>query len=262
VDDLKRRLVEGEALLGTMVNMLDHPDLARIFANCGLDFFMIDCEHGYFDPSAAGRLFALAREVGIPPFVRIPEVRRDLVLMYLEMGASGILLPQTETVEQAEALVSYAKYAPLGDRGVSLMRPHTRYQKVEAAEYMRMANERTVLAIQIESVAAVENVDKLIAVEGIDLAFVGPGDLSQSMGIPGQTRAPVFVETVERIITAVKAQHKFAGIHCMKAEDARFWIDKGTAFNLWANEIVMLMNAARAGMAEIRAARGTEGAAS
>lgn len=251
--DLKRRLAQGEKLVGTMVNLMDHPDLARILKICGLDFFMIDCEHGYFDPGAAGKLFGLAREAGMPPFVRIPEVRRDLVLTFMEMGAAGILLPQTDTVEQAQKLVQYAKYAPLGSRGVSLLRPHSRYEPGSGPEYMKTANDETVLMVQIESETAVEHVEQILAVPGIDVAFVGPADLSQSLGIMGQTEHPRFVGAVERIVAAAQREGKFAGIHFMAPAPLRAWMAKGMSFNLLANEITFMMSSAREWVQKVRA---------
>ncbi len=251
--NLKERLAAGQSVLGTMVTVFENPEIAKILKVCGFDFFIVDSEHGNFDYSDIAKLFAVAREAGIPPMARIPEVRREIVLKYMEMGAQGLLLPNTETVAQAKALVNYSKYYPMGNRGVSLLRAHTGFEKIDnAAEYMRKANEETILMVQIESPTAVENINNLLDVEGIDAAFVGPNDLSQSMGIMGQMDNPQFITAVDKVIDAAKRRGKFSGIHMMSVEALQPWVAKGMTLNFWANDVVMLMNAAKAGLAKLK----------
>jgi len=252
-NNLKQRLNSNEAVLGTMITVFDSPELAKILKVCGFDFFVVDCEHGHFDYSAVGHICALAREAGIPAIIRIPEARREIVLKYMEMGAAGLLLPNCDTVEQAQALVAYSKYYPMGNRGVSLLRAHTGFEKVDVAtEYMKQCNEENVLMIQVESPLSVENLDKILSIDGIDAAFVGPNDLSQSMGIMGQTENPRFIEAVEYVISTAKAKGKYSGIHMMSVPALQPWIAKGMTLNLWANDIVMLMNSAKDGLAKLK----------
>ncbi|MBN1104384.1 MAG: hypothetical protein JXL84_13285 [Deltaproteobacteria bacterium] len=249
---LKERLKRGESLLGTMVIVFDNPEMAKILKVCGFDFFIVDGEHGSFDNGAVANLFAVAREAGIPPMVRIPEVRREVVLKYMEMGARGILLPNAETEEQAKALVEYSKYYPVGNRGVSLFRPHTGFDKIDnAVEYMNRVNEENILMVQIESPKAVENVERLLDVEGIDAAFVGPNDLSQSMGIMGQTSHPDFIAALDRVIAAAKQRKKFSGIHMMATDALLPWMEKGMTLNLWSNDVLLMMNAAKDGLKKL-----------
>lgn len=253
MSNLKTRLKNGESVIGTMLNVVDNPDIVKILKVCGFDYFILDNEHGSIDYSKAAGLFGMAKAIGISGLVRIPEVKREVVLKYMEMGADGILLPNTETVEQAQALVDYSKYYPLGNRGVSLLRPHAGYENIDnAVEYMKKSNEETILMIQIESPIGVKNVGQILDVEGIDAAFIGPNDLSQNLGIMGQTNNPMFIEAVDKVISAAKERNKFSGIHLMKTEALENWIDKGMTLNLWANEIVMMMNAAKEGIAQIK----------
>ena len=147
---IKSRLKAGEQLLGTMITTFASPDLVKILKNCGFDFCMVDCEHGSFTTREVSDMIGAGRGFGMPVLVRIPEIRREHVLHYMEMGAAGLLLPNTESADQARQLVDYAKYAPLGHRGVSLSRPHTDFQKVNGPEYMAAANADTILLCQIE----------------------------------------------------------------------------------------------------------------
>jgi 2-dehydro-3-deoxyglucarate aldolase/4-hydroxy-2-oxoheptanedioate aldolase len=251
--NLKERLQAGEALIGTMVTVFENPEIAKVLKVCGFDFLLVDCEHGAYDYSGVNRIFTVARESGIPPMVRVPEARREVVLKFMEMGARGLLLPNTETVEQARALVAYSKYYPMGNRGVSLLRSHTGFEKIDSAtEYMKRANEENILMVQIESPIAVARIDDLLAVEGIDAAFVGPNDLSQSMGIMGQMEHPRFIEAIDRVIASAKRQRKFSGIHMMSVETLEPWAAKGMTLNLWSNDVLMMMNAAKAGLARLK----------
>jgi 2-keto-3-deoxy-L-rhamnonate aldolase RhmA len=253
-NDLKIRLRKGESLLGTMVTLVDNLQIARILKVCGFDFFVIDCEHGSFDYSAVANIVAMARELGIAAVIRVPEIKREVVLKYMEMGAAGLLLPNTETAEQARLLVEYAKYAPLGNRGMSLLRPHAGYEKIEnAGEYLKRVNEETILMVQIESRRGVENAGTILAVEGVDAAFVGPGDLSQSLGLFGQLAHPEFVAAVDRVTAAARGHGKHSGIHNMAAIEALDpWLAKGMTLNLWANDVLFIMNAAREGLAKFK----------
>ncbi|MEG2020677.1 MAG: aldolase/citrate lyase family protein, partial [Oscillospiraceae bacterium] len=155
---IKERLKNKEQLLGTMVTTTTSPDIARLLQVAGFDYFIIDCEHGAFTTREVANIIAVARGIGIPAMVRIPEMRREHALKFMEMGASGLLLPNTENAQQAKMLVDCTKYAPMGHRGVSLSRPHTDFTKVDSKAYMAKSNDETVMMCQIESKAGVENI--------------------------------------------------------------------------------------------------------
>ena len=250
--NLKARLKQGERVLGTMVTVFDSPELAKILKLCGFDYFIVDCEHGPFNYSAVANLLAMAREIGIGGFVRVPEPKREVVLKFMEMGASGLLLPNTDTPEQAQALVEYAKYLPLGKRGVSMMRAHTGFEKVESPQqYMQESNADTVLMAQIESPLAVKNVEAILDVDGIDAAFIGPNDLTQNMGILGQFTHPEYIGALDHVIESARKRGKFSGIHLMSSFGLKPWIEKGMTLNLCSSDVDLLMKAARLAISEV-----------
>ena len=248
---LKERLRNGEQVLGTMVTTFTAPDIAKILQVCGFDFFIVDCEHGAFTTREVANIIAVSRGIGMPALVRIPEMRREHALKFMEMGASGLLLPNTETAEQAKMLVDCTKYAPLGHRGVSLSRPHTDFKKVSGATYMPQANDETLLMCQIESRKGVENVEEIIAVEGIDVAFIGPNDMSQDYGILGQFEHPDIVAAFEKIIAAAESNGKWAGAHFGGAAPLKPWLKKGMQINMWNSDNGLLALGA-AGITELR----------
>ena len=233
---LKQRLRNGEQVLGTMVATFASPDIGKILKGCGFDFFIIDCEHGSFTTREAANIIAVARGAEIPALVRIPEMRREHALKFMEMGASGLLLPNTETAEQARMLVDCAKYAPLGHRGVSLSRPHTDFARVSGATYMPRANDETLLMCQIESRRGVENIEAILAVEGIDVGFIGPNDMTQDYGILGQFEHPDIVTAFERVIAAARANGKWSGVHFGSAAPLAPWLSRGMQINMCGSD--------------------------
>lgn len=253
MESLRDRLRRDEAIVGTMVSLFERPQIARIMKSAGFDFFIIDGEHGPFDYGAMAGILMVAQESGIPALVRVPEPRREVILKCMEMGARGLLLPNTETPEQARALVNYSKYAPLGNRGVALIREHTGFSKPDnVVDYMRQANEQSLLMVQIESPTGLENLDQILDVEGIDVAFVGPSDLSQSMGIMGQFENSFFVNALEEIIKTARAKGKTSGIHLMDTTAIRNWVNKGMRCNMYSSDVNLLMTAARDGLKSLR----------
>ncbi len=252
-NNLKTRLQQGEHILGTMISVFDNPEIAKILKVCGYDFFIVDCEHGSFNFGSVAKILAMARECAIAGLVRVPEVRREVVLKFMEMGAAGLLLPNTDTPEQARALVEHAKYLPLGRRGVSMLNAHTGYEKVEdPVRYMRDTNADTILMVQVESPLSVKNIDAILDVDGIDAALIGPHDLTQSMGVYTQFSHPEYIAALDRVVESARGKGKFSGIHLMSSSALRPWIEKGMTLNLCGNDASFLMNAASRAVEEVK----------
>ena len=247
----KSRMQSGQRLLGTMVTTFTGTDLPKILAGCGFDFIVIDCEHGSFTTRETADMIATARAIGLPAMVRIPELRREHVLKVMEMGAAGILLPNTETAEQARTLVDWAKYAPMGHRGVSLSRPHTDFAKVDGRSYMDRANAEGVVMVQIESRQGVEHIEEIMAVEGVDMALIGPNDMSQDFGLLGRFDHPELEAAFARVVSAARAQNKQAGAHFGSAAPLKPWLERGMTVNMWNSDLGLLQAGAK-GMTELR----------
>lgn len=252
MNNLKQQLKEGSRLLGTMVTTFTSPDIGRILQASGFDYFIVDCEHGAFTTREVANIIAVARGISMPVMVRIPEMRREHALKFMEMGANGLLLPNCENAQQAQMLVDFTKYAPLGHRGVSLSRPHTEFKKVNGTEYMAQSNAETVLMCQIESRKGVENIDEILAVEGIDVGFIGPNDMTQDYGILNQFDNPEIVAAFEKIMETAKKHGKYSGVHFGAAEPLAKWIKRGMQMNMWNSDNGLLADAAAKGIAELK----------
>ncbi len=251
---IKERLNNGENIIGTMITVIDHPDMIKVVKSCGFDLAILDCEHGSMGYNTVAAMLGLARAMNFPLLVRIPNCGREAILKYSDAGAAGFLLPNCDTPEQAKALVDHAKYAPQGNRGVAMLRAHANYERPESAvAYMEKANADCLLLCQIESSTAVENIDSILGVDGVDAAFIGPNDLSQSYGLMGQFEHPVVVGAIEKVIASAQKHGKHRGIHLAGPTDAlKGWIAKGMNLNLWGNEIAMMQASGSAAVKQIR----------
>lgn len=250
--NLKQRLKNGEHLVGTMVTTFASADMAKLLQQYGFDFFIIDCEHGSFNTREVADMIAVARAIGLPAMVRIPEMRREHALKFTEMGANGLLLPNTESAEQAKMLVDCTKYAPMGHRGVSLSRPHTDFAKVDGVSYMARANEENILLCQIESRAGVQHIDEIMAVDGIDAALIGPNDMTQDYGKLDHFDDPEIVDAFSRIVAAAKTHGKFSGAHFGALNPLLPWVSRGMQLNMWSSDIGLMSLGAATGLPALR----------
>jgi len=250
--NLKQRLKNGEHLLGTMVTTFASADMAKLLQQYRFDFFIIDCEHGSFTTREVADMIAVARAIGMPAMVRIPEMRREHALKYTEMGANGLLLPNTESAEQARMLVDCTKYAPMGHRGVSLSRPHTDFAKVDGREYMARANEEYMLLCQIESREGVSHIDEIMAVDGSDAALIGPNDMTQDYGKLNRFDDPEIADAIGRVVASAKAHGKFSGAHFGASAPLIPWISRGMQLNMWNSDIGLMSLGAASGLPALR----------
>ena len=249
---IKKRLQKGELMVGTMISELRNPNIAYMLAQCGFNFFIIDNEHGAFNPETVSDMIAAARGAQIAPIVRIPEIRRETILKPLDSGAAGLLVPQVETAEQAQEVIFHAKYPPLGNRGTALRRAHSSYRRVPAGSYLRQANDETFIVVQAESPRAMENLEAIVSTAGIDAVLVGPFDLSVSLGIPGQVNHPLEVQAIAKILKICQKRKIIAGIHMFELPLIKKWVKKGMRFISYSSDVTFLADSAAAGVAELR----------
>jgi 4-hydroxy-2-oxoheptanedioate aldolase len=203
---LKKRILDGDFLIGLAVNV-PSPALVELSGYAGFDYVQIDAEHGAIDISACEELVRAAESVGIEPIVRVPTNTLIEIQRYLDTGAIGVQIPQVNTIEEAEQAVSSAHYYPIGYRGLAGGRAaHFSIDRTLIEHIERSKN--TIVIAQIENVDAISNLDAIFNLEHVDVFFVGPADLSQSLGIPGQTQAPKTTELIDKILDKAKAHNK------------------------------------------------------
>jgi 4-hydroxy-2-oxoheptanedioate aldolase len=249
----KRALKDGKVTFGPMVSEIRTPGIAILFAQAGFDFFFIDMEHSPFTTETMSDMIVAARAAGISPIVR-PESRKssEYLSRPLDTGAEGLLVPQIQTRKDVEEIVQWCRYFPLGNRGMALSRQHTFFEGGQAIETMKRLNEEVLLAIQIENRVAIERLPDLLSVRGIDVAFVGPSDLSTSLGRPGQTEDPKVVEAIHQVIKVCRDKGVFPGIHTDSLRSAKYWIGEGMRMVGFYTDIKLILEICKNSVKELK----------
>ena len=248
----KERIHNNEMVLGAFLSEIPAPNLTRLMQAAGLDYVIVDCEHGYFDYSQVAALAAVAGGVGFPLIVRAPQISRECIQKYLDAGVDGILIPMLETPQQAEELVRFGKYAPQGERGISTMRPHSNYAPGKLSEYTVKANGRTMFFAQIESARGVENAQSIAAVEGLDGLFVGPNDLACGLGCTGNFDTPEMEAAMTKVVAAGKAAGKPTGVIASNPAFLRRWEARGMTMFSCDSELGLLKKGIQAMIRDVK----------
>jgi 2-keto-3-deoxy-L-rhamnonate aldolase RhmA len=238
--DLRKELKEGKTLLGTFIWEFSSPHLCRVLASAGWDFVLVDTEHTSLSVETVGNLIAVARDCSLPSIVRVPAIERPYFSRPLDAGAAGIMIPRIETPEEVGQAVSFMKFPPGGTRGVGFGLTLTNYQMVKPGEHAAYLNETTLVVLQIETKAAVERMDEILSHPAVDVAYVGPFDLSHSLGIPGQFDHPLMISTMEKIIEGCERHGVVPGVYAHTFESGRTWIDKGMRFFVCSGDVWLL----------------------
>lgn len=239
---VRAKLKRGESVYGMMVTEFDSPAMPVILANAGLDFFILDMEHGAYSLKSALAILQTARLANITPLVRVPDGLYHVIAPVLDAGAQGIVVPRVETCEVAERAITAMRYPPLGVRGIYGGKANNDYQPVTLIEYTRHANENILAIIQIESKTAVERADELLSTPGLDGVLIGPWDLASSLGVePGDA----VVETmVQRTLDATQRHHVACGIHLGDPQIVKQWEARGMRFLSCQGDLEILRNGA------------------
>lgn len=211
-NSVKDKLARGEVASSLTVRLVRGIEIVRIAKTAGFDSLYVDLEHSSLSVDATGQICLAALEAGIAPFVRVPAKTPEYISRSLDGGALGIIAPDVRSAEEARAVVAAAKYAPIGRRGAAGGLPHLQYRSFPAAEANAAINDATMVIVQFESAAAVEQAEAIVAVEGVDMVLIGTNDLLADIGLPGQFDHPAVRAAYERTIAACRKHGKHAGV--------------------------------------------------
>ena len=221
---LREKLLRGERCVGTFLE-LGSATAAECLALAGFDYVIVDTEHGPFDPLSALDFIRALRLYGSAPFVRVQEISRAAILKALDVGAQGLIIPQLNSVEEAENVVRWGKYHPLGERGVAGSAGsgfwEEDYAKHGLPAYFETSNRESLLIPQCETPGCLAALEQIVALPGVDGIFVGPFDLSTAMGIPGEFDRPEFQDALRHIQAVCRAAGKPSLIYAATPEAAR-----------------------------------------
>ena len=243
---IKEKFAKGEVSIGSWMSM-GHVSIAEILAAAGYDWVVVETEHTAIDVSEVLRLLISIEGRGAVPLVRLAWNDPIQAKAVMDSGAAGVIVPMVNTREEAELAVKSIKYPPVGFRGVGLARAQGYGPDFD--EYMARANSDSLLMLQIEHIDAVNNIDEILEVEGIDGTYIGPYDLSTSMGLPGKLDHPGVVAAMEKVLQATLARGLAPGIHLVHPEMARDalkqHVERGFRFIALGTDILFLGDSAR-----------------
>jgi 2-dehydro-3-deoxyglucarate aldolase len=248
VGNFRKRLWARDSLIGTMIT-LPLPAIAEILADIGFDWLFVDGEHG---PLETREILAILQAVGdrVPCLVRVPGAEEPPIKKALDLGAEGIIVPQVNTVEQAASVVRFARYAPAGSRGVGLARAHGYGMRFQ--EYLEAANQRVTVIVQAEHAQAVENIESIVKVEGIDAVLIGPYDLAASLGKMGRIDDPAVTDAIDHVTKTCQAAGLPLGYFGVSAQAIRPYRERGYTMIAAGVDTLLLAGAARRLLEELR----------
>ncbi len=244
----RQRLKNRETLFGTLVT-LGIPEIAEVLSGAGFDWLFLDAEHAPLDTPALQRMVMGAGAT--PCLVRLAAGSELEIKKALDIGAAGIIAPQVNSAEHARQVVGWAKYSPLGTRGVGAARAHG--YGFAFKEYLAIANEDTVVVVQAEHKDAVSNIEAIVQVAGVDAVLVGPNDLSASLGHLGDPAHPDVVAAIDRVTEVCRRTGMPLGIFGMNPAAVKPYLERGYTLIVCGVDTVLLGTAARELLNHIKA---------
>ncbi|MBD1426502.1 HpcH/HpaI aldolase family protein [Sphingobacterium arenae] len=245
----EEKLANGEIVIGPFSKTSD-ASMVEAMGYAGFDFIIIDLEHGPNSILNAQHLVRAAEISHTFPIIRVPELNPSHIGKALDIGAKGVQVPQITNAEEAARAISYAKFGPQGERGVCRFVRAANFSDKDRFEYFEQANKSFVI-LQLEGTEAIQNLEEIINVAGIDIAFIGPYDLSQSLGVPGQVTHEVVIEKMTEIIDKCLKKNIVVGVFTDQLESARYWKNVGVKYISYSVDVGIIQEASKTIIAAI-----------
>jgi 2-keto-3-deoxy-L-rhamnonate aldolase RhmA len=250
---VKQKLAAGGTAYGTMVFEFNSPGLPAALVAAGAEFALYDMEHSGLTMTDMKQQFAYCRGIGLVPIVRPPSKTYAVVATLLDIGAMGLMFQMVESAEEAAELVSWTRYPPRGQRGAMFGGAHDDYAPGDVAQKMRGADERTFVLAMIETRKGAENLESILAVDGVDGGHLGQFDLSLSLGIPAQFERPAIQTTIDRLTTTCKQLGKTAACMAPTLDTARDWQRRGFRMISYSYDTGLMQASLSAGISALKA---------
>ncbi len=238
---LKKSLENGNTVVGPFCKIQD-PTIVEIAALSNFDFVIIDMEHGPYGIESTQNMIRAAEARGITPVVRVTENSETLILRTLDIGAKCIQVPQISTKADADSVVKATKFYPIGERGMCRYVRAAEYTNISGPDHFGKANNDITTIIHIEGLEGIENLNEIVKVKGIDVIFLGPYDLSQSCGVPGDVEHPKVVNAMKEAVQTANKFGKAVGTFTESVEKAKMWSDLGVQYISYAVDVGLIMN--------------------
>jgi 4-hydroxy-2-oxoheptanedioate aldolase len=248
---LKQRLAQGETLIGTFVKSTD-PAMTEVMCMSGLDFLILDNEHTAMNKETLVNLIRVTEIYDVPVIVRVRDNDTPQILQALDAGAYGVQVPNLRTAEDAKKAIRSIYYAPKGTRGFANTNRTAAYGLMDVKEYIRLASENLLFVGYCETLEAYENLDEILALDGLDIVFMGPSDLSQAFGVLGQVTHPLVLDAMDTIIRKTIRAGKVVGTVASDGIAAKKLMEKGVRFIVMSSDQGMAAASAKRMLGEFR----------
>ena len=239
----KQKIKEGKIAYGVFVPMWS-PAVVEIIGHIGFDFVLLDAEHSPIDAESCEHMVRAADCVNITPIIRVAMNIRQNILRYLDIGALGVQMPMINSKAEVEAVVESVKYPPDGRRGLAGVRAADYGITGSLGDYVKEANQETLIVVQVETMQAIENLKEMLAAPGADVIFIGPTDLSSAMGYPGQVNHPEVQKMIVYLVEEIRAAGKAAGTVAYDLDTLRKCKERGFQYITY-NVTPMLVKSGR-----------------
>ncbi len=248
----KAKLKRGEIAIGHFVLEFATPGIGQMIANAGYDYIIFDMEHSSFTQENIRQAILSSKAAGITPIVRVQDTEYFLMSRPLDAGAQGLMIPRVESKDQVLKIMESTKYPPSGIRGTAFGIAHDDYKGGDIGLGIRKANEEILIIVQTETAKSVDNVDQILSVEGVDVAWIGQSDMTVSLGIPGQYDHPKFLRALDKILNACEKYGVAPGYIPITVEEAIAMIDKGFRCIAYSADVFLYSYALKEGMRQIK----------
>ncbi len=250
--EAKSRLGQDKALIGTMFLELQSPGTARMLKQAGYDFVIFDTEHSWYGVETIAGFIRTCRDIGLLCIIRAPAFDGQWPARYLDLGADGLVCPHVDTGEQARDIIGRVKYPPVGERGMANAIAHDDFLARPMTEFTTAANADILIVMQIETRRGLENREEILSTPGCDAVFIGPNDLSLSMGFPGQLDHPEVVQAMDDILACARKHNVAPGLHGFTVEATADWLRRGARFVCHRSDISLIVEGSRKDLEELR----------
>ncbi len=238
-------LKEGKHVFGTMIQEVASPFVVHALANAGYDFVYVDMEHGRFNTETAASLIQTVRLSQMTCLARASDNQYHLMARLMDAGAEGIMVPRLGNRQEVESVINRVRYPPMGGRGLAVARGHNDYQRGEPLAFAEEANRENLVIIQIERREAVDNIEDIITVPGVDVALIGPVDLSVSLGVPTRHDHPLMQEAIDHVVETCRKHKIWVGMHWSNYQALSYWAERGIQLLSASSDLDMLLDSSK-----------------
>lgn len=241
--NFREKISNGDIVFGPFMKTSD-PMFVEAAGLGGFDFVILDMEHGPVTIEGQQNNIRAAEARNTVPIIRLKDKAENTIGKALDIGAYGIQVPQIKNADEAREVIKYAKFYPYGMRGVCRFVRAADYSAMDRYKYFESTKDILII-LQLEGIDAIKNLDEILEVEGVDILFIGPYDLSQSLGLPGQVDNPIVVDEMKKIVEKAKKKNKVIGTFIDTPKDLKIWKDIGLQYLCYSVDVGIFVDACK-----------------